>query len=61
MEKPHWSKIDVQVQPETETQKYIAGMLIPRYPGVTEGANEDGVGFIPESGERSGRVSPVRR
>ena len=55
MQQQHRPKIDVEVQPNPQTQQNVASVLVPRDPRVAERAEQDRVHVVAQKAERGVR------
>src|SRR5207237_8409144 len=55
MEQRYRTKVDVEIEAEPESQQDVPGVLVARYPGVSDGAQPGGVRVVAPAVER-----PVR-
>jgi hypothetical protein len=52
MEQCHRTKVDVQIEPEPESQQDVARVLVARHAGVPDRAQQNGVRVVAEMAER---------
>src|SRR5207249_3293711 len=52
MEQRHGTKVDVQIEPEPESQQDVPRVLVARYSRVPDGTEQDGVRVVAQMVER---------